>query len=165
MELLEEVKLINEKNIKLVIAGTTFYQSNINDGFIEKLKNIAEPIKDNVVFTGYMDNDKTPLFYSGCDIICLPSIWEEPAGNTIIEATMCGRPLITTISGGIPEYVDDKCAILLDKSNHVLLIQKLLESIIYLKTHAQIATDLGSAALSNRDKYNQKLIIRIFAYF
>ncbi len=154
MELLEAVKLINDKNIKLVIAGTTFYQSNINDGFIDKLKAIAEPIKENVIFTGYMNNSKTPLFYSGCNIICLPSVWEEPAGNTIIEATMCGRPLITTISGGIPEYVDEKCAILIDKNDQKLLIQKIMEAIVYLKSNPQAATNLGKNALLNRDKYN-----------
>ena len=34
----------------------------------------------------------------------LPSMWDEPAGLTMVEAMASGVPVITTNSGGIPEY-------------------------------------------------------------
>ena len=38
------------------------------------------------------------------DVVVLPSIWNDPAPLTVIEAITVGKPLITTCSGGIPEY-------------------------------------------------------------
>ena len=34
------------------------------------------------------------------------SIWNDPAPLTVIESLTCGKPLITTYSGGIPEYAN-----------------------------------------------------------
>ena len=55
-------------------------------------------------------------------------MWDEPAGLTMLECIACGTPLITTVSGGIPEYVYNNC-ILIDKNNVVKNIEK---SIMYI---------------------------------
>lgn len=47
-----------------------------------------------------------PLLYMISDVIVLPSIWNDPAPLTVIESLTCGKPLITTYSGGIPEYAN-----------------------------------------------------------
>ena len=39
-------------------------------------------------------------------------MWDEPAGLTMIESLACGTPVITTRSGGIPEYVGDGAVVL-----------------------------------------------------
>ena len=41
-------------------------------------------------------------------------MWEEPAGLTNLEAMACGIPVITTSSGGIPEYVGK--SVILDRN-------------------------------------------------
>lgn len=53
-------------------------------------------------------------YYAGCDICIVPSIWEDPAPLTIIEALKSGIPIISTLSGGIPEYLNSKAGILLN---------------------------------------------------
>ena len=58
-----------------------------------------------IVFTGFIHNSELPKYYQLGDIAVLPSLWEEPAGLTIIEAAACGIPVITTKKGGIPEYL------------------------------------------------------------
>ena len=45
------------------------------------------------------------MYYNVADITVLPSLWDEPAGLTMIESMSCGTPVITTSQGGIPEYV------------------------------------------------------------
>ena len=105
LETLESLNYINTKNIKLLIE--------------KKIIEIAEQNKDKVIFTGFLDYSKMPLAYSTCDIAVLPSMWEEPAGLTIIEAMSCERAVITTKSGGIPEYVSSETVILLDRENNI----------------------------------------------
>lgn len=45
--------------------------------------------------------------YQTADIVVVPSRWEEPLGLIAIEAAACGRPVVATRVGGIPEIIDD----------------------------------------------------------
>lgn len=92
-------------NVKSLIVGSLIYNTNINSPFQEKLHDLASTLGERVVFTGYIDQQKLPYLYNLADVAVLPSIWDEPAGLTNIEAMACGVPVITTDSGGVPEYV------------------------------------------------------------
>ena len=70
--------------------------------------------KNNILFTGFVENVKLPDYYNIADIIVLPSICEEAAGLAMIETLACGGALITTYSGGISEYVKGSGAIQID---------------------------------------------------
>ena len=59
-------------------------------------------------------------FYSLADIAVLPSIWDDPAPLTIIEALVSGLPIITTNSGGIPEYAVEGSAIIIDRNKEIV---------------------------------------------
>ena len=61
-----------------------------------------------------------PSIYQLGNIAVLPSMWEEPAGMTMVEAVVSGLPLITTNSGGIPEYISDDVAVLLDRDENLV---------------------------------------------
>lgn len=54
------------------------------------------------------------------DICVLPSIWDDPAPLAVIESLVSGKPLITTRSGGIPEYADEQSAIILERSDQLV---------------------------------------------
>ena len=70
-----------------------------------------------------------PFIYKLADVVVLPSMWDEPAGMTMIEALACERPLITTYSGGIPEYVGQGgCALIKRDENIVLNITMAIEN-------------------------------------
>jgi glycosyltransferase involved in cell wall biosynthesis len=61
-----------------------------------------------------------PIIYKMGDIAVLPSIWDEPAGMTMVETIASGLPLITTNSGGIPEYISNECSIILDRNDRLI---------------------------------------------
>ena len=45
------------------------------------------------------------------DVICLPSLYEG-CPNVLVEANACGKPIVATDVGGIPELVNNNSRIL-----------------------------------------------------
>ncbi|MBU5477625.1 glycosyltransferase, partial [Eubacterium sp. MSJ-13] len=56
-------------------------------------------------------------------------------GMTMVEAVVSGLPLITTNSGGIPEYIQNNMAIILDRDNN--LIENISRNILKIKQTGQ----------------------------
>lgn len=117
LELLKAMKLLPKK-VKALIVGSYHYNSNVNTKYQENLKNEASQLGNRIVFTGYIQHDLLPQFYNIADIAVLPSIWDEPAGLTNLEAMACGTPIITTDVGGIPEYVGQ--SVVLSKNDDLI---------------------------------------------
>lgn len=46
-----------------------------------------------------------PRLMNGFDVVVLPSVW-EPFGLVVAEAMACGKPVVATNVGGIPEIVE-----------------------------------------------------------
>lgn len=105
-------------NVKALIVGSLIYNTNISSPFQEKMHNLAGTLGERVIFTGYIDQQKLPYLYNLADVAVLPSIWDEPAGLTNIEAMACGLPVITTDAGGIPEYAAK--AIIIHRSKNII---------------------------------------------
>lgn len=113
--LLKSLRFLHESNVHILIVGAKMMSLEIKDKYAMELDILAEKYKNRVHFTGYIEHARLPEIYSLSDIAVLPSMWDEPAGLTMLEAMACGIPVITTRSGGIPEYVDD-AAIVLDRT-------------------------------------------------
>lgn len=128
--LLDALKEITIDNYKLLIVGGVMHGSNNKDKYFDLINKKVKPILSSVIFTGYVDHNRLPDFYNVADVTVLPSIWEEPAGLTMIEALSCGSPLITTNSGGIGEYVDHKAVVIERDANiRVNLAEQILNVI------------------------------------
>lgn len=113
-------------NFKVLIIGSYIHNTEFADDYQKYIHRLAEKYQEKVVFTGYISQERLPLFYNIADVAVLPSMWDEPAGLTMVEAMACGTPVITTRSGGIPEYVDH-CCIVLERDKH--LVRNIAESI------------------------------------
>jgi glycosyltransferase involved in cell wall biosynthesis len=48
--------------------------------------------------------------YSACSVFALPSLW-EPFGMVLTEAMSCGKPVVGTNAGGIPEVIGNAGAV------------------------------------------------------
>lgn len=140
-ELLEAFLLADIPNAVLVIAGAFFFNSNIASPFEQQLSDMAKQAGDRIKFTGFVDYADMPALYAMADVCCLPSIWNDPAPLTVIETLASGRPLITTRSGGIPEYADDKSAIILEKDEN--LVSNLSSAIKSLAADPKKREDMG----------------------
>ncbi len=120
-ELLDAFSLLSDyKKIKLLIIGGG--NGNINDGdFFLEMKELASLMPENIVFAGFQSYEDIPSILNLCDIAVVPSIWEDPFPITVLESLAAGLPLIVTRSGGIPEAVNQDCAIILEKDNDLPL--------------------------------------------
>lgn len=138
-ELLEAFAQVVDQvpNAKLVVAGAFFFNSNIKSPFEQKLHDLASQpqIKERIIFTGFVDYNDMPALYEMADVCVLPSIWDDPAPLAVIESLVSGKPLITTRSGGIPEYANDDCAIILERDDQ--LVEHLAQAMIILASDAQ----------------------------
>lgn len=68
--------------------------------------------------------------YHTADIVVVPSRWEEPLGLINLEASACGKPVIATRVGGIPEVVQDSVnGYLVEKGNVTQLARRVEELI------------------------------------
>ena len=61
--------------------------------------------KGNIVFLGEVSS--LDVFFSHVDVLCVPSIKQEPLGNVIVEAKKYARPCIVYPNGGMPELIED----------------------------------------------------------
>jgi glycosyltransferase involved in cell wall biosynthesis len=64
-------------------------------------------IGEQVLFSGYIANRELPSYYSFADLAVFPSLADETFGMGICEAMACGRAVLSTRVGGIPELVSD----------------------------------------------------------
>jgi len=80
--------------VKMVIVGDGPYQ--------EEYENKAKKWQENIIFTGFR-RDILQLM-SACDLFLLPSL-SEGLPNVLLEAAACGKPVVASNVGGIPDIV------------------------------------------------------------
>ena len=64
-------------------------------------------IENHVTWTGLMIDPVAAGVFAASDIFCHPSRWQEAFGLVLAEAMSCGKPIVATTVGGIPEVVAD----------------------------------------------------------
>lgn len=61
----------------------------------------AMGLADRVIFTGRIDDELLPAYFTACDMFCLPSVLKTEAfGIVQIEAMSLGKPVVATILKG-----------------------------------------------------------------
>ena len=162
MELIEAMKQLKEhRNIKLLVIGSSFYgNANNENDFAKKLKEMAEPLKDRIIFTGFIPYSDMPNYLSMADVAVIPSVWDDPFPTTVLEAQAMGLPIITTRRGGIPEEVTEENAILLDTDEH--FVDNLAKAILDLYEHPEKRRVMSEAALKRSKLFSKERYAREF---
>jgi len=73
-------------------------------------------ISERVILPGRCDATGIAQWMRAADVFCLPS-YSEGCPNVVVEALACGRPLVATNVGGIPELVKEACGLLVPPRN------------------------------------------------
>jgi glycosyltransferase involved in cell wall biosynthesis len=59
---------------------------------------------DRVRLVGPVPHEQIPIWLAACDVLALPS-WNEGTPNVVLEALACGRCVVASNVGGIPDIV------------------------------------------------------------
>jgi spore coat protein SA len=96
-----------EPKAMLIIVGSPFYSVQGETEYVKKLKKLAEPHKDHIVFLPYIEYPKIADWYNLADVVVVPSGEGEAFGLVNVEAMAAAIPVVAASSGGIPEIVVD----------------------------------------------------------
>ena len=63
-------------------------------------------VQDNVVFEGFVSDERLSMYYNACDLFVFPSL-QEGFGMVLIEAMACAKTVVASNNTAIPEVVGD----------------------------------------------------------
>ena len=72
------------------------------------------PGPHRITFTGWLTASEHAGWLAHAAIVAVPSMWPEPFGIVGIEALAAARPVVAFRTGGIPEWLDDDCGVLVE---------------------------------------------------
>ncbi len=101
IEAFERFKLENDSAHQLVLVGADWPGADAIHSRAD-----ASPVKDDIVFAGFVPMASLPLLYSGCDLMVFPSLFEG-FGFPIIEALACGAPVACSNTSSMKELAGD----------------------------------------------------------
>ena len=107
-QLLEAVAMLNRGGTdpwRIALIG----EGSLEQSLRAKAKSLGIQIQAS--FLGPLNNRRIAAWMNACDLLCLPSE-SEGCPNVIVEALSCGRPVVATQVGGIPELVNESSGVL-----------------------------------------------------
>lgn len=116
----------HKSKIRLKIAGK-HYSGHTKDTYWQK--QVEPRLNANVEYVGYISSTAGKQdFLGNATALIIPSTFEEPFGMVMLEAMACGTPIIGLKSGAIPEVVNSKVGVLVEKSEHQQTIASLADA-------------------------------------
>lgn len=129
-------------DIEFIFVGKDRPHAPGNLTFKEYFEKQFPQYRSQVIFLGYLSEDKLEKYYSECDIFVVPSFYES-FGLIYVEAMFYGKPIVACRAGGIPEVIEDgKTGILVEPNN----VQALSDAILTLCENQLLREEMGKNA-------------------
>lgn len=132
LHLIRSIEEIQDDRVKLLIAGERDQHSDPASKYYNEVMDHIRSDEHRYKYLGYIDNSKLKNVYGASDIQVIPTMCEEAAGLVAIEGMLSGLPQIVSDSGGLVEYVDDSCSVIVARGEGFIddlskAVMKLLE--------------------------------------
>ena len=101
IEAFERFKLENDSAHQLVFAGAGGRGEDVI-----RARAAESPVREDIVFAGFVPVYSLALLYSGCDLMIYPSLFEG-FGFPIVEALACGAPVICSATSSMKEIAGE----------------------------------------------------------
>ena len=149
-----------DKPLKLLMIG----RGSMIDYLKAKANNYG--IADSVRFTGLVPFDQVPKYHNMLDIYLAPSTNDsESFGVGILEASACGKPVIVSNIGGLPEVIiDQHTGFMVPPNSPVVLAEKVEKLVLDKELRMQYGNN-GRKFVENEYDYDKILdyIISIYS--
>ncbi len=137
------------KSLKLVKVGTaggqeTDFRSQ-TIGVVDDLN-----LSSEVIFTELIPETDLPAYYSGAEVLVLPSLYEG-FGCPVLEAMACGCPVITSDNSSLPEVVG-KAGIMVNPND----INSLTQVMGQVLTNDKLRGEMARRGLEQAKKFSWK---------
>jgi len=153
-KLVDSVAYIPDSHIRFLVVGGENLCKEEAGAYQQMTRKRAAKYGDRIIFTGYVDNEKLYQYYAISHIQMIPSICEEAAGLISIEGMYAGLPIIASVSGGLPEYVNDKCALFVERN--VDMPKNLAKAVIRLYENEELRTSMSDEAKIQSRNFTKK---------
>jgi glycosyltransferase involved in cell wall biosynthesis len=157
-KLLEDRELADKK-IKLLLVGSGRRAKRKIEKLVEQLN-----IVSGITIVDNLEYELMPKIHNLADIFVLPSIatkwWQEQFGMVLIESMACGKAVVATQSGSIPEVVGE-AGILVQPNDPFslataiknLILDEELRKQLGKKARQRVETNFSINVVSQRLKY------------
>jgi len=145
--------------LKLLMVG----RGSLIEELTGKTKNYG--LSDRVKFTGIVPFDQVPKYHNMLDIYLAPSTDDsESFGVGILEAAACGKPVIVSNIGGLPEVViDNHTGFMVPPNNAQTLSEKIEDLVINVEKRLQFGKN-GRRFVEEKYDYDKILDYIISIY-
>lgn len=99
--LIDAVARLQTRDVRVIVVGDGPEETSLVD------RAQAAGVADRVVFAGSRPHDEVPLWISAADVAVLSSR-KEGYPNAVVEYLACGRPVVATRVGGVPEILTSR---------------------------------------------------------
>jgi glycosyltransferase involved in cell wall biosynthesis len=138
---------------KLLVVG-----GNRNPAVEAEIKNAFNPVRDQVVFTGFLEGQSLARAYATADIFVHCSI-TETFGLVVLEAMACGLPVVARDAGGPSEIINEGVSGFLTPPAD---LDAVVSRVAYLATEGHLRGLMArSARLQAEDTTWEKINLRV----
>ncbi|MGN1016743.1 MAG: glycosyltransferase family 4 protein [Faecousia sp.] len=133
-------------NIKCYLAG---------DGDVEKVRELVKSrnLENNMEVVGWANSDKKLELLKSVSTVVLPS-YNEGLPMSVLEGMACGKAIISTTVGAIPEVVGVENGILVEAGD----VQALSEALVVCAQNLDRVKEMSKA---NMDKIQKQFSVRV----
>ncbi len=133
IEALAGLKTSGVQNVLLVLVGDGSEHAALRD----TVRNLG--LESSVLFAGRRPHQEIPLWMNSADVFCLPSL-SEGTPNVIMEAMACGKPVVGTQVGGVPDVIrPDSTGYIVSPADSTALSKALEKALSSVWNHVYIS--------------------------
>jgi glycosyltransferase involved in cell wall biosynthesis len=137
--LLQALTCCSEDTIAIFVGDALFGEEDYVKEIHQQVIELG--LSDRVHFLGFRSD--IPQLMTACDVLTHTSTAPEPFGRVIVEAMLCGKPVVASDAGGAVELIEHGKTGWLTPPGDVL---KLAETIEYCRIHPEEATAIAHEA-------------------
>lgn len=135
------------RKLRLVVAGPI---GQFGQGAEGEAAEVIHQLRQNGgLYLGPVEEEILPSVYGMADIFVLPTRSHEMFGMAAIEAQACGRPVVCSNHGGLPEVINSSCGLLFPSGD----VEALAQQLRILSDNPALRQRFQQAAVENAKRF------------